>query len=123
YDVGLALCYDRSVGMLTGWFGWAWGFDCATNLGRTYNNASYPAESCSGGLHTGRDMYYWFGDFDSCVTDNRLQIDTTSGCLTAVWGGMSGSSAYYIDGDSRFAHAVCSTSDRATYGRWAKQWD
>ncbi|MBX3364269.1 MAG: hypothetical protein KF866_05825 [Phycisphaeraceae bacterium] len=122
FDVGLALCYDRSVGALTGTFGWAWGQTCATIQGRTYHNTSYPAESCGGGLHTGRDMYYWFGSVDSCP-GNQLQLDTTTGCLTAVWGGMSGSGMYYIDGSNRFVHAVCSNSNRSTIGRYAKLWD
>ncbi|MCX5688760.1 MAG: hypothetical protein NTV94_03035 [Planctomycetota bacterium] len=43
-----------------------------------------------------------------------MQIDTTTGCTTAVWGGMSGSSMYYISGTDRFASAVCSTSNRST---------
>ena len=113
---------ERSVGMLTGWYGWAWGFSCSTIRGRTYHNFSYPAENCGGGLHTGRTMYYWNGRFDSCP-GNQLQIDTSGGCLNAVWGGMSGSNAYYIDGDNRFAHAVCSNSNRTTIGRYCKMWE
>ncbi len=122
WDVGFAYCYDRSVGMLTGSYGWAWGGSCATIQSRTYNNASYPGENCGGGLHTGRNMYYWFGSVDSCP-GNQLQLDTTTGCLTAVWGGMSGSSMYYIDGSNRYVHAICSNSNRSTIGRYAKYWD
>lgn len=114
---------SRNVGMLTGWFSWAWGFDCGTVQGRTYNNFSYPAEGCgTTGLHNGRDMYYWSGDFDECP-GNQLQLNTTPGCFTAVWGGMSGSGAYYIDGDARHVHAVCSNSNRSTTGRYAKLWE
>jgi hypothetical protein len=114
---------SRNVGMLTGWFSWAWGFDCGTIQGRTYNNFSYPGEDCgSPGLHNGRDMYYWSGGFDECP-GNQLQLNTTPGCFTAVWGGMSGSGAYYIDGDARHVHAVCSNSNRTTRGRYAKLWE
>ena len=110
------------VGLLTSWFGWSWGGDCATQQGRMYNNFSYPAENCGGGLHTGRTMYYWDGSFDSCP-GNQLQIATTGGCLNAGWGGMSGSGAYYISGDQRFVHAVCSNSDRATFSNYARFWE
>jgi hypothetical protein len=113
----------RSVGMLTGWYGWAWGYDCGTIQGRTYYNFSYPAENCGGGLHTGTTMYFWSGTFDSCP-GNQLQLNTTPGCLTAVWGGMSGSNAYYFDGSgNRLAHAVCSNSNRSTTGRYCKMWE
>jgi hypothetical protein len=112
---------NRSVGMLTGWFGYAWGGDCGPIQGLTYHNASFPAENCSATLHTGRQMYYWFGGFDSCP-GNQLQINTTAGCLTALWGGQSGSNAYYIDGSDRFAHAVASNSNRTTSGRYTKMW-
>jgi hypothetical protein len=120
-DVGL-VGVTRAVGSLTGWFGWAADGDCSWHLDQVYNNTSYPAESCASGLHTGTDMYYWSGRFDSCPSWNRLQVDTTPGCFTAVWGGMSGSGAYYIEGDGRYVHGVCSTSDRSTYGRYARQW-
>lgn len=114
----------RSVGMLTGWLGRAWGYSCGENLGRQYYNFSYPAEPCgSGGLHTGRTLYFRSGTFDLCV-GNRLQTNTASGCLNAVWGGMSGSNAYFFaNATDRWAHAVCSTSDRATYGRYCKLWE
>ncbi len=65
-------------------------------------------------------MYYWSGTFDSCYGSNRLQINTTGGCFDALWGGQSGSGAYYIDGSSRYVHAVASTSNRSTYGRYAR---
>lgn len=113
---------SRMGGMLTGWFGWAWGADCDTIKARTYNNYSYPSESCGGGLHTGRTMYYWSGSFDACP-GNQLQITTTPSCTTALWGGMSGSGAYYAEGDNRWVHAVASNSDRNTYGAYAKLWE
>lgn len=110
---------SRMVGMLTGWFGWAYGGSCTT---QTYSNFSYPAEFCGGSLHNGRDMYYWSGSADSCP-DNQLHLNTSPGCLTAVWGGMSGSGAYYISGDNRYVHAVCSTSNRSTSGNYCIQWE
>lgn len=113
---------SRNVGMLTGWFGWAYGFSCSEIQSRTYHNFSYPAENCGGGLHTGTTMYYWFGTWDSCP-GNQLHLDTTPGCLTAVWGGMSGSGAYYIDGTTRYVHAVASNSNRTTSGNYARLWD
>jgi hypothetical protein len=123
YDVGL-IGVTRAVGMLTGWFGWAYGGSCDWHLSTTYNNASYPAESCGiPGLHNGLDMYYWYGHFDSCPSWNRLQVNTTGGCYNAGWGGMSGSGAYFIDGDNRYVHGMASTSDRATITRYSRQWE
>ena len=123
YDVGL-IGVTRAVGVLTGWFGWAYGGDCSWHESQTYHSASYPAEGCGDpGLHNGLDMYYWYGNWDSCPSWNRLQIDTSGGCFNAVWGGMSGSGAYYIDNGNRYVHGICSTSDRSTYGRYARQWD
>ncbi len=122
WDMGLVRI-NRGVGLLTGWYGWAWGFDCSTIQGRTYNNPGYPAENCSGSLHNGRDMYQWGGSIDSCP-GNQMQIDTTPGCFTAMWGGQSGSAAYYLDDNSnRLAHGVASNSNRSTRGRYAKMWE
>lgn len=113
---------SRNVGMLTGWFAWAWGGSCATIQSRTYNNFSYPAENCpTAGLHTGTDMYYWSGTIDSCP-DNQMRLDTGGNCLDTLWGGMSGSAMYYIDG-SRYAHAVASTSNRNDIGNYCKLWE
>jgi hypothetical protein len=124
YDVGI-VALDRGVGFLTGWFGWSYGGSCpgwATTTGM--NNASYPAEGCgTPGLHNGRDMYYWFGTFDSCPASNRVGLNTSPGCFSAIWGGMSGSGAYYIDSGTgnRYVHAICSTSNRATYAEYERQ--
>ncbi|MGB2984943.1 MAG: hypothetical protein WBE26_03590, partial [Phycisphaerae bacterium] len=113
----------RAVGVLTGWFGKAWDGSCSWITDHVYNNASYPGENCPDpGLHTGVHMYYWSGYFDSCP-GNNLQINTGGGhCFDTVWGGMSGSGAYYIDGGSRYVHAVCSTSNRYDVGRYCKLW-
>ena len=115
---------SRSIGMLTGWFAWAWGGNCATIQSRTYNNFSYPAENCpTAGMHNGRDMYYWSGSIDACP-DNQMQLFTGGGnCLDTVWGGMSGSGMYYIDGDNRYVHSVASTSNRTTSGKYCKLWE
>jgi hypothetical protein len=115
---------DRAVGHLTGWYGTAWGFDCATIQGRTYNNAAYPAEGCgTAGLHNGADMTYWSGSVDACP-NNQMQLFTTAGCYTAVWGGMSGSGMYYFpDANNRWIHGICSTSNRTTRGQYVKQWE
>jgi hypothetical protein len=67
-------------------------------------------------------MLYWDGDIDECP-DNQLRLNTTQGCYTAVWGGMSGSSMYYINNGTRYAHAVCSTSNRSTRGSYCKMWE
>ena len=123
YDGDLGLIrITRAVGMLTGWFGYDWGGDCSSHTSRTYNNASFPSQNCPiAGLHNGRDMYYWHGNFDSCP-DNQLQINTGGGhCFDTVWGGMSGSGAYYIDDGSRYIHAICSTSNRTTIGKYCRQ--
>jgi len=125
YDIGI-IGITRAVGMLTGWFGWAYGGSCDWHKSKTYHNASYPAECCNPPdctLHNGRDMYYWYGHFDSCPTWNRLQIDTSGGCFNAGWGGMSGSGAYFIDDNKRYVHAVASTSDRSTFTRYTRQWE
>ena len=110
---------DRAVGALTGWYGWEWGTACPTG---TYNVGAYPAESCpTPGLHNGRDMYYWFGTIDSChAGTNQLHIDTGDQCLTALWGGESGSNIYRIDGSSRFTRGIASTSNRSTYGHYVE---
>jgi fibronectin type 3 domain-containing protein len=109
-DVGLVRV-TRAVGMLTGWYGWNYGNSCATVQSRTYSNISYPAESCGGSLHTGAQMYIWDGNIDSCP-DNQFFLATVPGCLTTAWGGMSGSSMYYISGADRFASAVASHGNR-----------
>lgn len=114
---------SRNIGMLTGYYSWAWGFSCGTIQSRTYHNFSYPSENCpTAGLHNGRDMYYWSGTIDSCP-GNQLQLDTGGNCLDTVWGGMSGSGMYYVDGDARRMHAVCSNSNRDDRGRYAKLWE
>ena len=113
---------SRNIGMLTGWFAWAYGGSCGDAQSRSYNNFSYPSENCpTAGLHNGRDMYYWFGTIDDCP-GNQFELDTGGNCLDTVWGGMSGSGMYYIDGDNRYVHAVCSNSNRTTRGRYAKLW-
>ena len=121
-DVGLIRISrgsSRNIGLLTGWFGWAWG-GCDMSL--EYHNFSYPAEGCGGGLHTGRTMYYWNGTWDDCP-GNQFELTTGGNCLDTVWGGMSGSGAYFIDNDNRFINAVCSNSNRDDIGRYAKLWE
>ena len=115
---------SRNVGALTGYFAWAYGGSCANIQSRTYNNFSYPAENCPlPGLHNGRDMYYWSGTIDDCP-GNQLHLDTGGGnCYDTVWGGMSGSGMYYIDGSNRYVHAVCSNSNRTTSGNYARLWE
>jgi fibronectin type 3 domain-containing protein/V8-like Glu-specific endopeptidase len=121
-DVGavrLGRTVTRNVGMLTGWYGYGSGF---CNTTSTWSNRSYPAETCGGGLHTGRQMYSWNGTVDTCppAGNGRYLITTTPGCTTAVWGGMSGSSLATIAGNT--AYAVCSTSNRSTVGRYCAVW-
>lgn len=114
---------SRNIGMLTGWYAWAWGGSCASIQSRSYNNFSYPSENCpTPGLHNGRDMYYWFGTIDACP-DNQMQLNTGGNCLDTVWGGMSGSGMYYIDGDNRYTHSVASTSNRFDRGYYCKLWE
>lgn len=122
-DCGL-IRLTRAVGMLTGWYGWTWGYDCGWIQSRTYHNASFPSQNCPDpGLHTGTEMYYWFGSIDSCP-GNQMQLTTGGGdCFNTVWGGMSGSPMYWIDGSTRRSHAVCSTSDRNVVGRYCKLWE
>lgn len=112
---------DRSVGFLTGWLGFATGGSCSTIRGRTYSNTSYPAEFCGqSGLHNGRTMYHRSGTVDACP-GNQLEFNTSPGCLSAAWGGMSGSSAYFSDSDGGpYAHAVSSTSNRSSIARYAR---
>jgi len=120
YDVGI-IGIDRSIGSLTGWFGWAWGYSCSSCLSMTYNNVSYPAEES---YFNGLDMYYWYGNFDSCYSSNMLLLYTGGGYLDSVWGGMSGSGAYFIDGSNRYVHAVCSATDvNKTFAVYCKQWE
>lgn len=116
---------NRQLGMLTGWFGWAHGGGCGWIQQQTYYNFSYPAEECpTAGLHTGRDMYHWSGTIDSCSSNGRqMRIETGDQCLTALWGGESGSSVYYNDDGNRYAHGVASTSNRSTRGNYVKLWE
>jgi CARDB len=124
YDIGV-VALDRAVGALTGWFGWHWGGDCSYWFAQTVHNLSYPAEGCgSPGLHNGRDMTYWFGNFDSCPDFNRIRLNTSPGCYTAIWGGQSGSGVYRIEGaDSRYVHGITSTSNRTTTATYTRQWE
>jgi hypothetical protein len=128
-DVG-AVAVTRAVGSLTGVFGYAWNWDCATwMLSETSYNAAYPVEGCGQpGLHNGRDQYFWSGTQDWCDPngsgwENQLFLDTTGGCFNAGWGGMSGSSVYFFHGSDRLVHAVTSRSDRATWVSYARMWD
>ncbi|GAB5497548.1 MAG: hypothetical protein Phyf2KO_26280 [Phycisphaerales bacterium] len=106
---------DRPVGFITGTYGYGYSSSCTTFTSTyNWNNASYPAEAAYG--WNGNFMYYRFGTFDSCPSSNRAQYDS------AGFGGMSGSSNYRIDGDSRFAYGVASTSDRQTYTRHVNFW-
>ena len=123
YDIGM-IDLNRAAGMLTGWFGWVTYGTCPTSV--SFNSASYPAENCGQtGLHNGRDMYYWSGLFNYCPTWNTIGIYTpgANNCLCAVWGGMSGSSAYFLNGNSRNIHAVTSRSDRNTVAEYTRLWD
>jgi len=115
---------SRNVGMLTGWYAWAWGGSCSTIQSRNYNNFAYPAESCPlPGLHNGRDMYFWSGTIDSCP-GNQMQFITGGGhCFDTFWGGMSGSGMYYIDGSNRYMHSVASTSNRFDIANYCKLWE
>ena len=67
-------------------------------------------------------MYYWYGTVDSCP-DNQMELTTGGNCLDTVWGGMSGSGMYYIEGSDRFVHSVASTSNRNDWGRYCKLWE
>jgi hypothetical protein len=113
-DLGVILLargFSRSVGMLAGWVATSHGV-CAPASG--WSNTSYPSEACGGGLHTGLEMYTWSGTVDACpnVVNNRYLINTTPGCLTAVWGGMDGSAL--LDAGTRTAYGVISESNRST---------
>jgi hypothetical protein len=124
WDMGL-IRINRAVGHLTGWYGYAWGQSCDTIMGRNYNLGSYPAEGCgTAGLHNGADQYYWFGSYDDCNDDDQqLYFNTTPGCFTAQWGGMSGGGSYYFnDNDTRVVHAVVSNSNNATFANHTRMW-
>ncbi len=124
WDMGL-IRIRRAVGALTGWFGWRVDDDCSVIQSRTYHLASYPAEGCgTTGLHNGRDMYYWTGDYDGCSANvQQLELDTTAGCFTAQWGGMSGGGSYAIaDSGARHVHAVVSNSNNATFANHTRMW-
>lgn len=124
WDMGL-IRIRRAVGALTGWFGYQWGGSCSDIRSRRYHLASYPAEGCgTTGLHNGQDMYYWNGDYDGCAGNlQQLELDTTAGCFTAQWGGMSGGGSYLrTDTDNRRVHAVVSNSDNATFANHTRMW-
>lgn len=118
--------WNRQIGMLTGWYAWRYGANAAFYDATTLNNYSYPAENCPiSGLHNGRDMYYWFGRADGFDPGqpNQLRLNTSGGCFGAVWGGMSGSNMYDIDGDNRYVNAVASTSNRNDRADYARLWE
>lgn len=128
WDIGV-IRVSRAVGMLSGWKPWSWGYSCSWAQGQFYYNFSFPSENCNGNdgngnpLHNGADMYYMDGQFDSC-NGNQLHINTTAGCLTAVWGGQSGSAFYYKDDDDvRRVHAITSNSNRTTSANAPKIWE
>ncbi len=122
WDIGV-IRVNRAVGMLSGWKPWTWGYNCSWAQDQFYYNFSFPSEFCGGALHNGADMYYMDGQFDSCP-GNQLHIDTTAGCLTAVWGGQSGSAFYYKDDDDvRRVHAITSNSNRTTSANAPKIWE
>ncbi|HED53388.1 MAG TPA: trypsin-like serine protease, partial [Phycisphaerales bacterium] len=98
---------DRPIGFITGNYGYGYNSSCSYFTGNNFNNNSYPAEAAFG--WTGNFMYTRFGSFDSCPSSNRAQYNS------AGYGGMSGSSEYFLSGGSRTAYGVASTSDRATY--------
>jgi V8-like Glu-specific endopeptidase len=119
YDIGI-VTLDRPVGMLTGWYGVSWGYSCDTIRSRVYNYAGYPAEQCDDqGNHRGARMYSWSGTIDSCHGE-QLRIDTTPGCFSTAWGGMSGGPIYYEQGGSRFVHGAASNGDRNLFANFAK---
>lgn len=116
-DMGV-VALTRAVGMVTGWFGHAWGGTCPDIQARTYYNASYPGPvQC----YNGAEMWIWHGTFDACPS-NQLEIFTTAGCHSEVQNGMSGSSAYYVVEPERYAHAVCSNHLGSSAGRFCKMW-
>ena len=123
WDADMAMIrVTRAVGSLTGWFSYAWDGPCDQIQTFTYHNFSFPAEGCgTPGLHTGSDMKYWYGSVDNCP-GNQLQIETTPGCYTALWGGQSGSGLYFIQNGNRHIHGVASTSNRTTIGNYCKMW-
>lgn len=128
WDIGV-IRINRAVGMLAGWTGWRWGDSCSTIRSRTYHNFSFPSASCGANdsdgnpLHNGADMYYRYGQYDSCP-GNQLHIDTTAGCFTTSHGGMSGSGYYFIDGDGdRLVHAQHSNGNGSTSSNSAKIWE
>ncbi|MCI5146523.1 MAG: hypothetical protein D3923_13605, partial [Candidatus Electrothrix sp. AR3] len=119
YNYDLAyITINRAVGMLTGWYGWSYGGDCTAPL---YHNGSYPAEDCGSGLHTGLDQYYWYGFFSDCPGNRMKLFSLFGGCLAPVWGGMSGSGAWYESGNNRYVQGVSSTSDRTFISYYARQ--
>ena len=131
WDVA-AIAVDRATGMLTGWHGIAWDGDCNWIEDQTYFNFAYPGWFMCGGtdaagnpIHHGNDMYFWSGSFDSCPTNTQLRLDTPNpNCFNTTWGGMSGSSAYYLDAENeRHCHAVCSNQPNdQTWANYTKLW-
>jgi len=106
YDMSVVIL-GRPIGGITGWHGYGFNSGCSFFTDNTFHNASYPAESAYG--FDGRQMYYRYGTFDACTETNLKKYNSLA------YKGMSGSSAYYIDGNSnRYAYAV--TSHRRPFG-------
>jgi V8-like Glu-specific endopeptidase len=99
YDMSVIIL-GRPIGGITGWHGYGFNSGCSFFTDNTFHNASYPAEGAYG--FNGGQMYYRYGTFDDCTEVNLKKYNSLA------YKGMSGSSAYYINDDSRYAYAVTS---------------
>ncbi|MCA8954220.1 MAG: hypothetical protein KDE27_32225 [Planctomycetes bacterium] len=89
---------DRPVGALTGWFGIAEFSSCALYTSSIWFNLGYPAQA----PFDGEQMFYQFGNFDSCPSPTESRYDAIS------WGGQSGSAFWRPWLGDRFVFGVLS---------------
>jgi V8-like Glu-specific endopeptidase len=113
HDMGI-IFLDRPVGALTQWHGYGYTTDCSFYTSNTFHNPGYPAEP----PYDGNQLYYWYGNFDTCnpllpLPSMQLEINRTS------YAGQSGSGAYHIS-SSRIVYAVLSNKTLLSTTRFTK---
>lgn len=96
YDWDMAyIQIDRPVGVLTGWYGFAYNNDFNFYNNNTFHNPGYPAD----GPYDGQYMYYWYGNYDA--PQGEVLYHGNLG-----YRGQSGSNSHHNDGGDMRVHAI-----------------
>ena len=96
HDMGI-IELDRSIGALTGWYGFGYNSLCSFFTGNNFYDIGYPADL----PYDGEYMYYRYGSFDSCYT-YELRFNSQS------YHGQSGSGIHHVSTGDRTVYAVLS---------------